>query len=121
MTERDQDFTYDGGDDLNIDITVTDGPNGTGDPVNLTGATIYWWLLDDPADTTALVEKSTTGGGITITDAANGVFRVNLDPADAASLNGRYHHKAKVQDSGGDKTTVTTGEVKIHPRGPVIP
>lgn len=121
MTDRNQDFTYDAGDDLDLVVTVRDAVAGGGSPINLTGATIYWWLLDSPESTAPLVTKSTVGGGVAITDAGAGEFTVTLDPADVAALNGRYVHKAKVKDSAGDEVTVTTGDVVIHPKGPSIP
>lgn len=74
--------------DTNIDITV--------EGVDISGALITFILthmdtplsgdLDGLAADQKLVEKSVSGGGITITDAAGGVYRVDLDPADTEGL-----------------------------------
>ena len=75
----------------------------TGTALNLNGAVITWQLFPLGGGT-ALLTK-TIGGGITITDASNGVFQVKIDPADTADLAGSYNHEAQITDTDGNILT----------------
>lgn len=97
------------GEDKTLEITVV-GENGSAK--NITGATITWVLAKTVGDT-ALVTKSTGGSGISITDAVNGVFQVTLDGSDTTNYSGVYHHEAEVEDTSGNKNTVTVGSIHI--------
>ncbi len=62
----------------------------------------------------ALITK-TTGSGITITDAVNGVFAVQLSKADLAALApGKYWYSALRTDSGFEDV-LAYGEVMVLP------
>lgn len=121
MTKRNQDFEMHEGDSKDVEITVTDPI--TGAPVDLTGATISWVLKERASDATALLTLSTGGGEIVLTDEDNGVFEVQLDPADTAGLlsgnelSKEYYHEAEITTSGGDVATVTTGKATIYRDG----
>lgn len=112
MTAQDQDITgYFAGDSLTIQITVTDS---SGNALDLSGASIEW-VLTETHDRTRLIEKTTENGGISITDAANGVFEIYVQPQDTADLTGDFDHEAEVTDAGGNVVTVTSGIISIEP------
>lgn len=75
-------FTHYIGSDRNFEFTITQG----GTPVNITGATITANFKKKATDTAAVLSKTTAGGGITITSAAAGQARINMDEADFAGL-----------------------------------
>lgn len=110
MTKKNQDLEMWAGDTKKLQYTVLDEND---DPVNLTNATINWWLAES-ATSTAILTK-TTADDISITDAANGVFQVTINPADTQNLEGRYYHEAEVTDDAGNVATVAVGVIKINP------
>jgi hypothetical protein len=56
----------------------------------------------------------TSPANVTIIDAINGRFRVDVLAADTETLKARdYYHEARITDSLGKKTTVATGTVKL--------
>jgi hypothetical protein len=59
-----------------------------------------------------LVEKE-LGSGITVTDAPNGVLRVDIDPIDTATASGAFYHELEVIDSAGDIQTVLKGTMTV--------
>lgn len=88
-----QDFTMVAGDTKYLDFTVRDP--STGDAVAITSATISWKVYHSRSRTVVL--SKSTSAGITLTDAANGVFRVTLDAADTISLAPKdYIHAWKI-------------------------
>jgi hypothetical protein len=100
------------GDNCDIEIEVNN-PDGT--DVNLTGATIDWYLKESADSLTAIIHK-TTPTDIVITDPTHGLCVVHLDPADTtAILPNKYFHGAKITN-GGDIYTVTTGYMTILPK-----
>jgi hypothetical protein len=88
-----------------IDVDTTDD----GDVINLTGATIKWVMKRKQTT----VYKDTVNGGITITDAANGLFTINLGREDTTALYGDYEHEAEIIDALGNESTVLFGRVSI--------
>lgn len=99
------------GDSRVIQATIQ-GP--TGDPYNITGATITWALYAWTGSAftgNALVTK-TVGSGIAITNGAGGIFEVTLAPADSSALAGTYYHEAQLT-LGGVVHTVFTGTITI--------
>lgn len=66
---------------LQFDMTITQD----GTPVNLTGASLRFTAKRNYRDETALIEK-VNGQGIEVLDAANGLARVTIEPADTATL-----------------------------------
>lgn len=111
MPAEDQNIAMVQGDNKVLSITVTDA---AGAAVDLTDATIRWHMSKSVNKRPAALEKA-TGSGITITDAANGVFTVTLDSADTESLRGLFYHEVEVIDGSGNVSTVTKGKITIHP------
>ena len=109
MTKQSQDFLMWSGDDKTITVTVYDNDDVV---VDITGATITWELSQN-VDSTALISK-TVGSGITLSDPTNGIFTIALDPADTASLSGRYYHEAEITDAAGDVSTALVGHATIN-------
>lgn len=105
---------YHRGDALDIIVTVVDD---AGEQVDITDAQeIDWLLLDDAStpETDAVVTKTLSGGGIDITDGLVGEFTVHVDTGDTDGVTaGTFHHRARVTDADGDRTTVLTGDFKI--------
>lgn len=108
MTKQNQDFLMWSGDDKVITVTVYDNDDNV---VNITGATITWQLSQN-IDSSALITK-TVGSGIALSDPVNGQFTITLEPADTASLAGRYYHEAQITDSSGDISTGLVGHATI--------
>lgn len=74
------------GDDRELEITVS---NAAGDgPLDITGMTLRWTLkrayTDGDAD--AIAQKSTGGGGISITDGPAGLAEVTVDREDTEEV-----------------------------------
>ena len=97
------------GDDAALVVTVTDP--ATDQPVSLAGATVRWGLF--ALSGAAVVEKTSPSAGVTINDAASGVFEVQIAGADTQDLAGDYRHEAEVTSAGGAKSTVVQGIVSI--------
>ena len=110
MAATAQDATIWSGDDVDLQITVTDPDTET--PKQLQGASVRWVLFN--RETGAVAFTKTTSDDITITNAAAGIFTVALDAADTDELCGVYGHEAQVTDAGGRKSTVTTGTLTIE-------
>lgn len=108
MTKQSQDFLMWSGDDKVITVTVYDSDDVV---VDITGATIAWQLSQN-VDSAALITK-TAGDGVVLSDPTNGQFTITLDPADTASLSGRYYHEAQITDSSGDISTGLVGHTTI--------
>lgn len=100
------------GDTAEIDFTIFDR---VGVPLDLTGVKIEWQMAWT-ASTPALISKSTTNGGITLTNAQAGQMKVLLAHADTTALfPGTYYHETKVLDSQGDIATAATGSATLLP------
>lgn len=110
MTASRQNFDVRTGEHKVLRFTVT---NADGTAKDITGASIYW-AATAPNGTTALIEKSSDNSGETdLTDAATGIFLVNLVPADTSSMDGgRYKHSAQVTLSSVE-TVVATGWMTV--------
>ena len=109
------DTRFHAGDRIVAKFTVTDKDAVTPtDPLDLTGLTAQFALskvLDSGAySATATVNKTTTGGGIVITDAANGLLEVTLASLDTAPLLGTYHFELEILDATPDSNVVAIGE-----------
>ena len=105
-----QDFTMTEGDTKLIDVTVKD--RNTGDPVNITGVTISWKVFKGYGKTAALTK--TTASGISITDGANGVFRITITAGDTANFVGTYNHAAQVPFSDSTIQPVLRGTMTVE-------
>lgn len=106
--------------DVVLIYTVTDQDNAA---VDLTGASVQWSIRES-LDHTPAIEKSTTSG-ISITNAAGGVFQVTLNAADSVDLaianeTTAYYMEAVITDSSNKIYTITTDDfepdtLKIRP------
>lgn len=108
-------FTARAGDTISVYVTV---PDQDGQPVNLTGASAIWQAAPGTprrfASTPVLTKA--TGSGITITNAAAGELRIDLQPGDTAGLVGDFYHELQTTDSGGASTTPLAGLMTLTPQ-----
>lgn len=110
------DITIYRGDTVKLNMAVTSG----GSFYDLTGSTIWFTAknhFSDP-DISAVFQKSTTGGGITITNAPNGLCQVTIDPADTSGeppTKVMLVWDAQVKDAQGRIYTVASGNLIIVP------
>lgn len=111
MTKTNQDFTMWSGDDKTLTITVTDANDVV---VDLTGASALVWILKRSKHAAAILVTKGLGAGVTITDAENGIFTVDLNPADTAALTqNNYYHEAQITDASGNISTLLIGTANI--------
>lgn len=104
-----QNFEMYVGQEFAFEVTVLEN----GKPFDLTGATINWIMQPTVNSATATVSKS-TGNGIVITDATNGVFEVTLLAPDTAGKQPyEYYHEAQVTDVSGNPYPVTIGTMEL--------
>jgi len=96
ITDADNFFV---GEDKILEYQVKDT---TGNIIDITGWSIEWVLREDPDTSTVLVTKDNGGnGGLSITNAVNGIFQVTMDAADTSALpEGRYAYGASRTDTG---------------------
>ena len=105
-----QDFEVVSGNDKDLNFSTLDQNDVA---VDLTGAIIIWALSRAASNKSRLITY-TSPVQVTITDAANGKFTVSILDTDTETLKaGDYYHEVRVQSSGGLKTTVAIGTVKI--------
>lgn len=76
--------------------------DGNGDPVAITGSTVYFTVKEDEydtnaSDTNALIQKTITSH----TDAAGGITGWQLDDSDTYIEPGKYYFDVVVEDSSG--------------------
>jgi hypothetical protein len=110
MTQENQNFTIWQGTDNTLTITDVAG-------APITGASITWVMKKSAIATVELITKK-TGAGIVITDGAGGVFTVELDPVDTATINfGDYYHEARIVDSSGNEDVTIIGTVTLKASG----
>jgi hypothetical protein len=73
---------------------------------NITGWALSWMVKrrKTHADASAVVTKTTAGGGIVMTTPASGICTVTLDDADIVDISGGqlYYHELKRTDSGAE-------------------
>ncbi len=104
---------YHAGDALDIVCTVE---NDNGTTIDITNANDIRWLLKESStdiDTDALLDKNLSGGGIEITDGVAGEFVVHIETDDTSGMTGQKHHRARLTDSNGDRSTVFHGTFTI--------
>ena len=83
---------------------------------NITGWALSWMLKrrDTDADASALIVKTTGGGGITITDGPNGVCEFTVTDENTAAVRaGFYVHELKRTDAGAE-TPLCEGTVVLR-------
>lgn len=112
MTHNNQDVDdYHVGDDLKIKVTVEEN----GSPKDITNSSAEYELYEKyPSGDDTVFTKTTSGGGITIVDAANGRLDVEIDGTDTDGLDGNYNHRLRVTDASGNTVTVFTGEFTVN-------
>ena len=112
MTATDQDIDdLTAGDSPRLVFPVTDS---AGVAVDLTGMTARW-VLAPTRGATPVIDKTSGGGGVVITDAVNGRLRVELSPTETEPLRGRYFHELELTDSTGIVSTAAQGWIYIGP------
>jgi hypothetical protein len=112
------------GDDRVLRFVATEDDNTT--PIDLTGYNVRWELFawsSGPKygvpDTTPTVVKSSSVGGITVTDPAGGIVEVALAAQDTANLvpagqtTAMHWHELQVTDATGKIITGATGHFLI--------
>lgn len=115
-------FTFKRGDTIKLTTQIL-GANGA--PLDLTGAKVWWTMKRSFSDLDAsaiaqvtTVSSTPPGGGITVTNAAEGRIAIKC-PAEATSeLTAATHefvYDIQVKDAVGDIATAETGEIKIEP------
>src|SRR5262249_27360661 len=95
------------GEDVTLTVTMTPA-------TNITGWSLQFTLRKQYGDSTALITK-TTGAGITITDATNGVFKVTLPSADTQALDLRAYVFDIQRTDAGNRTVLTIGNTTVLP------
>jgi hypothetical protein len=110
MTATAQDFTIYKGDTLVITVTVT---NSAGAAKDLTSASIEWSAGHSPDRPANITKTTAEGGGVSITNAAGGIFTITLTATDTAAMDDVYFHRAQVTDSGSNVSTVLTGWITV--------
>jgi len=101
------------GDDVYLDGTIT--KNGTAQ--DITGCTLWFTLKaskSDP-DSAAILQK-TTGSGITVTNAAGGIYNVRINNSDLASLTvpKTFYWDVQIKDSANIVQTVDSGTLTVN-------
>jgi hypothetical protein len=105
------DFTMVRGDTKRLEVTVRDE---AGAIVNITSASIRWWMAKT-VNATAFTLQKAVGSGVTVVDAAAGRFDVLLVATDTRTLTpGAYYHECEVVDSGGQVSTVFRGALVLE-------
>jgi hypothetical protein len=102
------------GDTKRLHFTITNGASPPV-PLDITDAAVSWQASRGTVarfSRTPVLAKA-VGAGITVTDAFNGAFTVDLDPADTSALSGSYYHEVQISDAAGDVATAFTGEFRV--------
>lgn len=119
MAAKNQDFETFAGDAAVIVFTVTDQPNGAGNPVDLsTCSNIVVTVARNFDDQTATVlTKQLSDGGITlVAGGTTGKFALNIANTDAVNLSLTYAYMAVTTDDVGNRVTVATGQWTVKPK-----
>jgi hypothetical protein len=97
-------FPMKAGDTKRLQMTITDK---VGTPVDLTEAQIRWWASRGDVSQfsrTPVLQKS-LGNGIEDMGLFEGLFTVNLEPADTREFNGSYYYEVEITDAFGNVST----------------
>ena len=95
-----------------FDFAITLG----GNPLDLTGAGLWFTAKTSPAATTMLFRK-TLGTGITVTDPTSGIGLIQLAPSDSSGLESRQvqlYFDLEVEQAGA-VYTVAAGRLVVEP------
>lgn len=113
MATTSTNFDIPRGDSRDIRVTVTDSE--TGDPLDLTGSTVFFTLKaeidNDLADSSALIKKDV----VSHTDPTAGKTTIRLLPSETGALTPgeKYPYDIQVKLSGGDVMTIVSGKIRI--------
>lgn len=107
MTEQ-QNIRIHGGDDETLQVTVKDED---GNEKDLTGASLKYAIA--PGRGLEPFFTLTDADGINVTDAANGVVRIDIPSSDTDGIVGTYYHELEVTDQNGVTKTVLEGQAKV--------
>jgi len=100
------------GDSRTLEVRVTDDYNK---PVDLTGASVRFTVRKKVDGAKLIAKSSSNPAEIEITDAANGIFKIYLKPADTKAMRpGGYLYDVEVTLSSGDVHTVVFGNFQLH-------
>lgn len=102
------------GEDVILEFTVYETTDhSTTVDISASGLTAEW-VLTDGAGAEAF-SKTISGGGITITDAANGVLQVTIAQSDTSGLTAEtVSHQLTITDDGsGNQSVLATGDFQI--------
>ena len=91
-----------------LEVTVYDAD---GVELPISGYT-FSYVVYRPTSGQIVLTKA-TASGITITDAANGIFEINITPTDNASLLGLYNHECGTITPAGSDNVIFTGYFKV--------
>jgi hypothetical protein len=103
------------GDHETYAITLSDAD---GDPLDLDTVTEIWFTVRCSYGAAVDIEKTLTGGGITVTDADAGTAQITLDPEDTDDFPDRrvsYPYDVQVLSSTGDIATPIRGRIRVSP------
>jgi len=91
--------------------------DGTDTPVDLFGASIRMQIRDNYTSETAAISIDTSSGGISIDEPENGIFTIELTPAETESLDFRQGvYDIEIEYTEGTVERVLEGRVKIKPQ-----
>lgn len=111
MPSENQNFELTQGVDKDLVFVVKDS---SGVVVDLTSSTIFWKLMEDDVNGDVKISKGSDSiGGVVLTTPLSGVFTVTIADTETVSLSGTYYHEAKVIDSSGNISLVSSGWVFI--------
>jgi len=104
-----------------LTFTIEDQDAGDGSAKDITGFTVKFALArtdanGEPITSSPLIDLSSSGSQVVITDAANGVVQVTLGGSDTDSIvPGDYYFELEVFDSSSNSTVVAVGTMTIEP------
>lgn len=107
-----QDFEIFSGNDILLQISVTDADNDD-DPLDLSGATDLIWALAKNAKATAIITKDILDG-VSITDPTEGEVEITVSSSELEPLSGEYYHELRLTNSAGKKITLMFGTATIN-------
>jgi len=110
MTDRDQDFEIEQGDDVVIEDTVSE--DGV---LDISGFDAQVTVAEYEGATNTVIQYDHSDSRFSITDGPNGTLQAELDSSDTESLRGDYYYEIELTDGSGETHTVTTGEITVHP------
>jgi hypothetical protein len=109
MTKTMQNFDYWTGTEKILRFTVTDEDGAS---VNLTGASV-WWLLQDEPNSGSLIFLKTGGSGITVSGCTTDVV-LAASLTEGCALSGTYHHQLSASGITYTPDVLAVGTVQIH-------